>query len=92
MNLLAENLKNVQQRLQDAAKQTNRPEKNIKLLAVSKTKPASDIEQVYQAGQVDFGENYLQEAIDKISTLQHLSNIKWHFIGAIQSNKTLPIY
>jgi len=91
MDLLAKNLKSVQQRLHEAAKRANRPEKNIKLLAVSKTKPASDIEQVYQAGQHDFGENYLQEAIEKINDLSHLDKIKWHFIGAIQSNKTRPI-
>ena len=91
MNLPAKHLKKVNQRIKEAAKQTNRSTDSIRLIAVSKTKPAADIEQVYQAGQYEFGENYLQEAIDKITSLQHLPNIKWHFIGAIQSNKTRPI-
>ncbi|MBU2923176.1 YggS family pyridoxal phosphate-dependent enzyme [Colwellia sp. 4_MG-2023] len=60
----------------------------ITLLAVSKTKPIAAIEQAYLAGQRDFGENYLQEAVEKITKLSHLSNICWHFIGPIQSNKT----
>lgn len=91
MNLLPDSLKSVQERLQIAAKLANRSEKDIKLLAVSKTKPISDIELVYQAGQHNFGENYLQEAIEKIVKLQHLTDIEWHFIGAIQSNKTKAI-
>ncbi len=91
MNLPAKHLKKVLQRIKEAAKQTNRSTDSIRLIAVSKTKPAADIEQVYQAGQYEFGENYLQEAIDKITSLQHLPNIKWHFIGAIQSNKTRSI-
>jgi len=63
----------------------------VTLLAVSKTKPASDVEQAYFVGQRDFGENYLQEALDKIKQLSHLSDICWHFIGPIQSNKTKQI-
>jgi len=65
--------------------------KTVNLLAVSKTKPASDVEQAYNAGQHHFGENYLQEAINKIDLLSHLPNICWHFIGPIQSNKTKQI-
>jgi len=91
MNLPAERLKKVRQRIENAAKQSNRLVEDIRLIAVSKTKPAVDIEQVYQAGQYEFGENYLQEAIEKIAALKHLEKIKWHFIGAIQSNKTRPI-
>ncbi len=60
----------------------------VTLLAVSKTKPAALIEQAYLAGQRDFGENYLQEAVNKISQLTHLPAISWHFIGPIQSNKS----
>ncbi len=63
----------------------------VTLLAVSKTKPASAVEQAYLAGQVNFGENYLQEAIEKITSLSHLAGICWHFIGPIQSNKTKQI-
>lgn len=60
----------------------------VTLLAVSKTKPTALIEQAYQAGQRDFGENYLQEAVEKVQQLSHLPEINWHFIGPIQSNKT----
>lgn len=63
----------------------------VTLLAVSKTKPASAVEQAYLVGQRDFGENYLQEAIEKITRLSHLPDICWHFIGPIQSNKTKQI-
>lgn len=60
------------------------------LLAVSKTRPSSDIATLYQAGQGDFGENYLQEALIKMSELAHLP-ITWHYIGHIQRNKTKDI-
>lgn len=62
----------------------------VKLVAVSKAQPASAIREAYQAGQIIFGENYLQEALDKQAQLTDL-NIEWHFIGPIQSNKTQPI-
>lgn len=61
-----------------------------KLLAVSKTKPADDIATLVEAGQVDFGENYLQESLSKIQALRHLP-IVWHYIGHIQRNKTRDI-
>jgi len=63
---------------------------SVKLVAVSKAQSASAIREAYQAGQVIFGENYLQEALDKQAQLKDL-NIEWHFIGPIQSNKTQPI-
>ena len=59
-------------------------------LAVSKTKPAGDIEQALKAGQTMFGENYLQDALPKIAAL-HGNGIEWHFIGRIQGNKTAEI-
>lgn len=62
----------------------------VKLVAVSKAQPVSAIREAYQAGQSIFGENYLQEALDKQAQLTDL-NIEWHFIGPIQSNKTQPI-
>ncbi|SEH70534.1 Predicted pyridoxal phosphate-dependent enzyme,YBL036C type, partial [Bathymodiolus azoricus thioautotrophic gill symbiont] len=62
----------------------------VTLIAVSKTKSASDIQQAIDAGQRHFGENYLQEALDKIQTLKN-SKVCWHFIGPIQSNKTKQI-
>ena len=60
------------------------------LLAVSKTQPAATIRELYGLGQRAFGENYLQESIEKIAQLQDLA-IEWHFIGHIQRNKTKPI-
>lgn len=61
-----------------------------KLVCVSKTKPVNDIETLYQAGQRDFGENYLQEALAKMDDLADLP-IVWHYIGHIQRNKTRDI-
>jgi len=58
---------------------------NVILVAVSKTKPAEDIQTLYNAGQRDFGENYVQELVDKQAALPN--NIRWHFIGHLQSNK-----
>lgn len=62
----------------------------VSLLAVSKTRPAEDVAVLYKAGQRDFGENYLQDALAKQRALGHL-DIAWHFIGPIQSNKTRDI-
>lgn len=58
---------------------------SVTLVAVSKLKPVSDIEALYKLGQLDFGENYVQELVEKQAVLP--SNIKWHFIGHLQSNK-----
>lgn len=62
-----------------------------RLIAVSKTKPASSVAAAYQAGQRAFGENYVQELVSKATELQQLAGIEWHFIGPIQSNKTKDI-
>ena len=59
--------------------------KHVTLVAVSKTKPASDILELYELGQRDFGENYVQELVDKAEQLP--KDIRWHFIGHLQSNK-----
>lgn len=59
--------------------------KGVTLIAVSKTKPASDIQELYDAGQRDFGENYVKELTEKQAALP--ADIKWHFIGHLQSNK-----
>ncbi len=63
----------------------------MRLLAVSKTRTADDLRAAVAAGQTAFGENYLQEALDKIDALADISGIDWHFIGPIQSNKTRQI-
>ena len=83
--MIADNLKQVQRRI--AAVDNNQ---QVTLIAVSKTKPASDLQQAIDAGQLHFGENYLQEALDKIESLKGQGLI-WHFIGPIQSNKTKQI-
>src|SRR5690606_10738649 len=80
MSEIAKRLKHINELL---AVYTLRP----RLLAVSKTQDASVIEEAYRAGQRDFGENYLQEALGKIESLRHLADIQWHFIGPMQSNK-----
>ena len=90
MQNMEKNLERVRARIIEAATTFKRDPDSILLLAVSKKKPASDIRRAYQLGQRDFGENYLQEAQQKMCELQDL-DIHWHFIGAIQSNKTRAI-
>lgn len=84
---VATRLNNVRRQLADALAAAHRPSTDATLLAVSKTKPAEDIRAAYEAGQRAFGENYLQEALDKQAQLASL-DIEWHFIGPLQSNKT----
>jgi pyridoxal phosphate enzyme (YggS family) len=77
-----------------ACEQARRPVESVILLAVSKTKPAEKIATLAKQGQVHFGENYLQEAIEKIATLKaqpECEKIIWHYIGSIQRNKTRDI-
>ena len=87
-NLIAENLESVRAQIKQCALTAGRDANNIKLLAVSKTKPVSDIVLAYEAGHRSFGENYVQEGVDKIADLKHLTDISWHFIGPLQSNKS----
>lgn len=84
----------VDQQVSQACEQAGRPTKSVMLLAVSKTKPAEMIATLAKQGQIHFGENYLQEAIEKITTLKaqpECANIVWHYIGSIQRNKTRDI-
>lgn len=90
MSTIAENIAKVGARIREAAQASGRDCAAIGLLAVSKTKPAEAIRQAHAAGLCDFGENYLQEALEKQLELSDLPLI-WHFIGPIQSNKTKPI-
>jgi len=90
MNNMRKNLNRVHEQIVQAASACKREPDSILLLAVSKKKPASDIRQAWELGQRDFGENYLQEALQKMEELKDL-DISWHFIGAIQSNKTRNI-
>ena len=90
MQNIEKNLLRVRRQIDQAAIAFGREPSRISLLAVSKRKPVEDIRAAYAGGQRDFGENYLQEAQDKIASLVDL-DIHWHFIGAIQSNKTRPL-
>ena len=92
MSQITSNLLQVKQRLALAAKASQREPAEIQLLAVSKTFPAQDIEEAMHAGQTGFGENYVQEAVEKITLLAGLrSKLVWHFIGPLQSNKTKEV-
>lgn len=88
---LPESLAQARERLSNALKKAERPLDSATLLAVSKTKPASMIRQAWQHGQREFGENYLQEALEKQAELADLDDIVWHFIGPLQSNKTRAV-
>lgn len=87
---IPQRLAQVKQRIDDFARSCDRDRSEIKLIAVSKTRPASDVLAAWQAGQHAFGENYLQDALPKIEALQEQA-LEWHFIGRIQSNKTREI-
>ena len=90
MSTIADNIGLVSQRIRAAADAVQRDASSIHLLAVSKTKPAQAVREAYAAGLLDFGENYLQEALGKQAQLTDLP-LSWHFIGPIQSNKTRAI-
>ncbi|MGP9764481.1 YggS family pyridoxal phosphate-dependent enzyme [Halomonas sp. AOP13-D3-9] len=85
---LASSYDQARERLRNALESAGRAQDAAQLLAVSKTKPAAMIRQVWQLGQREFGENYLQEALEKQAELADLDGIVWHFIGPLQSNKT----
>ena len=87
MTMIAANLQDVRARIAQACAQANRPVDAVALLAVSKTFGADAVAQAHAAGQTAFGENYIQEAVDKITALHDLP-LQWHCIGPIQSNKT----
>jgi len=91
MSSIADNLGTVTRRIQKATSKAGREPGSVRLMAVSKTRPASDLRAAYEAGQKAFGENYLQEALAKIDALSDLPDLEWHFIGPIQSNKTRQI-
>ncbi|MGI4839718.1 MAG: YggS family pyridoxal phosphate-dependent enzyme [Janthinobacterium lividum] len=90
MSTIADNVLSVSARIYAAAQAAGRETAAVGLLAVSKTKPAEAVREAHAAGIKDFGENYLQEALEKQAQLTDLP-LSWHFIGPIQSNKTRPI-
>jgi pyridoxal phosphate enzyme (YggS family) len=94
MNTIAQRLEEIQTRITQAEIRFQRPSGSVKLLAVSKTKPLAYIEEALAAGQLSFGENYLQDALPKIAELKKKltdNSVEWHYIGPIQSNKTNAI-
>jgi len=90
MQSIAENLQAVRRQIDNSVQRFQRMPGSITLLAVSKTHPVETIREAYRCGIKDFGENYVQEAVDKIMQLT-VPDITWHFIGPIQSNKTREI-
>jgi pyridoxal phosphate enzyme (YggS family) len=87
MTTIAENLQAVRARIGRAAEAARRGEQ-VTLLAVSKTHPAPRVASAREAGQLAFGENYVQEALEKMTALSEMSGLEWHLIGPLQSNKT----
>jgi pyridoxal phosphate enzyme (YggS family) len=87
---IAANLQAVRARIERAARAAGRSPGAVTLVAVSKTFTAAHIREAHAAGQRDFGENYLQEAVEKVTALAPLA-LSWHFIGPIQTNKTAAI-
>jgi len=83
-------LQAVRQRIEAAAQAAGRPAQSVRLVAVSKTFSEGAVREAAAAGQRDFGENYVQEGVEKIRTLADLGLV-WHYIGPIQSNKTRAI-
>jgi pyridoxal phosphate enzyme (YggS family) len=87
MSPIAENLQEVKRRISEALQGDSRA---VTLVAVSKTHPPSMVREAYAAGQRDFGENYVQEAVAKIAALSDLA-ATWHFIGTLQGNKARDV-
>jgi pyridoxal phosphate enzyme (YggS family) len=85
--MICDHLKAIRLQISDAEHTYKRIDDSVQLLAVSKTKPASAIEEAYTCGQRAFGENYAQELMEKAEALKEL-DIEWHYIGPLQSNKT----
>ena len=92
MGSIDSNLQEVKRRIAAACFSAGREANSVTLLAVSKTFPADAVRQAHAAGQRAFGENYVQEALDKIAALADLrARLEWHLIGPLQSNKTRPV-
>jgi pyridoxal phosphate enzyme (YggS family) len=94
MRVIHDNLQAVRERIERAAAAAGRDPSTVTLLAVSKTHPAALVEQALAAGQRAFGENYVQEAVEKMDALagnvgkERVRALEWHLIGPLQSNKT----
>ncbi|MFV0575240.1 MAG: YggS family pyridoxal phosphate-dependent enzyme [Vibrio sp.] len=97
-NIIFQNIEQIRSDIRNAEKKFSREPNSVQLLAVSKTKPIEAIQDAINTGQTCFGENYVQEGVDKIQHFRQLENLppeknthpklEWHFIGPVQSNKT----
>lgn len=87
---VTENFRKIQDLLAKAARDAGRPADAVRLLAVSKKKPVEAVLEAAAAGQLDFGENFVQEGLEKIAAAGR-ADLRWHFIGHLQSNKTRPV-
>jgi PLP dependent protein len=93
MSSIVQNLQQVNDRLAAACRAAGRPVSDVRLMAVSKAQPAAAVREAFDAGQRVFGENYVQEALDKLDALAKLrsklrASTEWHLIGPLQANKT----
>ena len=84
-SMIQTNIEEVKRNIEAACKKINRDVSEVTLIAVSKTKPVSDIEEAIQAGMTEFGENKVQELMSKIETIG--TDVHWHLIGHLQTNK-----
>ena len=94
MSIISANMQAVEQAIATAAEAAGRPRAAVQLLAVSKTFPFDAVLDAMETGQRAFGENYVQEGVDKVAAVAAAApdaQVEWHFIGPIQSNKTRPI-
>jgi len=82
---IADRLRHIQDRISAAARQAGREPGSVRLVAVSKTRPAADVREAFSAGQIIFGENYVQEF--SVKSPEVPEPVEWHFIGHLQSNK-----
>jgi len=94
MTVISDNINAIQTKIANA-KQTAQRQDNVQLLAVSKTKPIALIQQAFDQGLTHFGENYVQESVEKIQQIRQDNHfdrpLTWYFIGPLQSNKTRPV-
>ena len=91
MPAIADRLSAVRRRIADAAARSGRDPDAVRLVAVSKKKSADDVREAYEAGQRDFGENYVQELLQKADALADLPDVRWHMIGHLQRNKVKQV-
>ncbi len=90
-SVIGKQLERVRERVREAARRAGRDPAEVRLIAVSKSKPAQAVREAWEAGQRDFGENYVQELLGKAQELRELEGIRWHMIGHLQTNKVKQV-